>query len=78
MYVFTVRLADADRAVYETLTLRVAQHPSESPEFLVARVLAFCLEYPVLMPPPTARWFLPRIGWVPGSAARRTAMTRFR
>ena len=45
MYVFTVRLADADRAVYETLTLRVAQHPSESPEFLVARVLAFCLEY---------------------------------
>lgn len=45
MYVFTVRLADADRAVYETLTLRVAQHPSETPEFLVARVLAFCLEY---------------------------------
>ena len=45
MYVFTVRLADADRAVFETLTLRVAQHPSESPEFLVARVLAYCLEY---------------------------------
>jgi uncharacterized protein YaeQ len=45
MYVFTVRLADADRAVYETLELRVAQHPSESPEFLVVRVLAYCLEY---------------------------------
>jgi uncharacterized protein YaeQ len=45
MYVFTVRLADADRAVYETLELRVAQHPSESPEFLIARVLAYCLEY---------------------------------
>jgi len=45
MYVFTVRLADADRGVYETLELRVAQHPSESPEFLVARLLAFCLEY---------------------------------
>ena len=45
MYVFTVRLADADRGVYETLALRVAQHPSETPEFLVARVLAYCLEY---------------------------------
>ncbi len=45
MYVFTVRLADADRAVYETLVLRVAQHPSESPEYLVARVMAYCLEY---------------------------------
>jgi uncharacterized protein YaeQ len=45
MYVFTVRLADADRGVYKTLALTVAQHPSESPEFLVARVLAYCLEY---------------------------------
>jgi len=45
MYVFAVRLADADRGVYEALELRVAQHPSESPEFLVARVLAYCLEY---------------------------------
>jgi uncharacterized protein YaeQ len=45
MYVFSVRLADADRAVYETLALRVAQHPSESPEFLIVRVLAYCLEY---------------------------------
>jgi uncharacterized protein YaeQ len=45
MFVFTVRLADADRNVYESLTLRVAQHPSESAEFLVTRVLAYCLEY---------------------------------
>jgi uncharacterized protein YaeQ len=45
MYVFSVRLADADRAVYESLLLRVAQHPSETPEYLVARVLAYCLEY---------------------------------
>lgn len=45
MYVFTVRLSDADRSVYETLTLRVAQHPSETPEYLVTRVLAYCLEY---------------------------------
>jgi len=45
MYVFTVRLADADRNIYETLTLRVAQHPSEAAEYLVTRVLAYCLEY---------------------------------
>lgn len=45
MYVFTVRLSDADRNVYETLTLRVAQHPSETLEYLVTRVLAYCLEY---------------------------------
>jgi len=45
MYVFTVRLADADRRVYETLAMRVAQHPSESAEYLITRVLAYCLEY---------------------------------
>jgi uncharacterized protein YaeQ len=45
IYVFTIRLSDADRSVYETLTLRVAQHPSETPEYLVTRVLAYCLEF---------------------------------
>ena len=46
IYVFTVRLADADRGVYENaLTLRVAQHPSESADYLVTRLLAYCLEY---------------------------------
>jgi uncharacterized protein YaeQ len=45
MYVFEVRLADADRGVYETLVLRIAQHPSETAEFLVTRLLAYCLEY---------------------------------
>ncbi len=33
-----------DRGVYETLELRAARHPSESEEFLCARVLALCLE----------------------------------
>lgn len=42
---FDIDLADADRGVYETLALRVARHPSESDEFLVTRVLAYCLEY---------------------------------
>ena len=45
MYVFTVRLADADRGIYETLALRVAQHPSETAEYLITRLLAYCLEY---------------------------------
>ena len=45
VFVFEVDLADSDRGVYETLSLRVARHPSESDEFLVARILAYCLEY---------------------------------
>jgi uncharacterized protein YaeQ len=45
VYNFDIDLADADRGVYETLALRVARHPSESDEYLVARVLAYCLEY---------------------------------
>jgi uncharacterized protein YaeQ len=45
IYNFEIDLADADRGVYESLALRVAQHPSESEEYLVARLLAYCLEY---------------------------------
>jgi uncharacterized protein YaeQ len=45
VYQFTIELADVDRAVYETLALRVARHPSETPEYLLTRVLAYCLEY---------------------------------
>lgn len=42
---FEIELADADRGVYETLALRVARHPSETEEYLLTRVLAYCLEY---------------------------------
>ena len=45
MHVFEVRLADADRGVYETLTIRAARHPSETAEYLVTRLFAYCLEY---------------------------------
>ena len=45
LYNLDIDLADSDRGVYDTLTLRVARHPSESEDFLVARVLAYCLEY---------------------------------
>jgi uncharacterized protein YaeQ len=45
IYNFDIELSDADRHVYESLALRVARHPSESEEYLVARVLAYLLEY---------------------------------
>jgi uncharacterized protein YaeQ len=42
---FEIALADSDRGVYESLELRVAQHPSESDRYLVARTIARCLEH---------------------------------
>jgi len=45
IYTFDIELADSDRAVYETLNLRVAQHPSETPDYLLTRVFAYCLEF---------------------------------
>ncbi len=45
IYNFDVELANVDRGVYETFALKVAQHPSETPEYLLTRVLAYCLEY---------------------------------
>jgi uncharacterized protein YaeQ len=42
---FEISLADSDRQVYETLDLRVAQHPSESERYLIARVVARALEH---------------------------------
>ena len=41
---FEIQLADIDRGIYEQLSLRVGQHPSESDDYLVTRVLAYCLE----------------------------------
>lgn len=40
-----MQLSNVDRGVYETFVLRVARHPSETEEFMCARVLAFCLEH---------------------------------
>ncbi len=45
LYTLDIVLSHVDRHVYETLALRVPMHPSESPEYFVARVLAYCLEY---------------------------------
>jgi uncharacterized protein YaeQ len=54
VYTFDIDLADADRHVYERLNLRVACHPSEAPDFLATRVLAYCREH------------APGIGFSPG------------
>jgi uncharacterized protein YaeQ len=40
-----IAVSDVDRGVYETLELRVAQHPSETMRYLVTRVLAYALSY---------------------------------
>ena len=45
IYKFDIDLSDADRHVYEALTLQVARHPSESEAHLVARLLAYALEF---------------------------------
>ncbi len=45
IYTLTIDLSDMDRGVYETLDLRVARHPSETVEYMVVRILAYCLEY---------------------------------
>ena len=45
VYTFEVQLSNVDRHVYESLAFKAAQHPSETDEYLIARVLAYCLEY---------------------------------
>ncbi len=45
VYNFTIDLSDMNRGVFETLDLRVARHPSETAEYMLVRVLAYCLEF---------------------------------
>lgn len=45
VYTLEIQLAHVDRNVYEPLSLRVPMHPSESEEYFVARILAYCLEH---------------------------------
>jgi uncharacterized protein YaeQ len=45
IHLFEVELADSDRGLYETLEIRAARHPSEAEDYLLTRVLAYCLEY---------------------------------
>jgi uncharacterized protein YaeQ len=45
IYSLETELSDVDRGVYQTLGLRLARQPSETIEFMLTRVLAYCLEY---------------------------------
>ncbi|MFT4624684.1 MAG: hypothetical protein ACI8PZ_003343 [Myxococcota bacterium] len=45
VYTVDLEIADVDRGVYASESLRLARHPSEAGDWLVARVLAFALEY---------------------------------
>ena len=44
MHRILLDISDVDRGVYEQAALRIAQHPSESDAYLIARVLAYGLE----------------------------------
>jgi uncharacterized protein YaeQ len=45
IYRTNLQISDIDRGVYETLQITVAQHPSETEERLVARLLAMAIFY---------------------------------
>ena len=45
IYNFEINLSDVDRGVYQPLSIKAAQHPSEADEYLVTRVLAYALEF---------------------------------
>lgn len=44
IYKFTIMVSDFNRDYYQELALTVAQHPSETIERMMVRVMAFCLE----------------------------------
>lgn len=43
IFKFTVAISDLNQHVYETVPLTVAQHPSETVERMMARLMAYCL-----------------------------------
>ena len=45
IYNLDIELSNVDRNVYESLALRIPCQPSETPEYFLARALAYCLEY---------------------------------
>lgn len=42
---FKVQLSDVDRGVYESFELKMAQHPSETRRYLLARLFAWCVVF---------------------------------
>ncbi len=45
LYRFRIDLSDVERGVYEALDFRAAQHPSETSDYLLTRVLAYALNF---------------------------------
>jgi uncharacterized protein YaeQ len=45
VYNLEIDLADIDRGVYEKLDLLIARQPSETLEYMLMRIFAYCLEY---------------------------------
>lgn len=45
MYRFSIDLSDMDRSIYQSLTLHVALHPSETLQRMAMRLMAYCLNY---------------------------------
>lgn len=45
LYRFQINLSDVDRNCYEQLDFRLMQHPSETPTFLLTRMLAYALNF---------------------------------
>ncbi len=43
IYKLNINLSDLDRDYYDTIDLTLAQHPSETLERMMARVVAFCI-----------------------------------
>lgn len=45
IYNLNIDLADIDRGTYQSLDICVARQPSETAQYMLMRVLAYCLEY---------------------------------
>ncbi len=45
LYRFRIDLSEVERGVYEPLDFRAAQHPSETTDYLLTRVLAYALNF---------------------------------
>ena len=42
---FDIDLSDVDRNIYQRLCFKAAQHPSENTPYLIARIIAYALEF---------------------------------
>ena len=52
IYKLTVSLSDLNRQIYDSLSLTIARHPSETMERMAVRMLAFCRQVHRKQPEP--------------------------